>query len=101
MTSDAWSSLQTRLSQFADFSDVYTSFLFNLLSESLKVKTLAQNMQTAQTDKDWVNFYKYLATLIRTIFSFESSNAMSLNEISVKDLLTILDIATSKEGSRE
>jgi hypothetical protein len=47
MTSSAYSSAQTRLSQFADFSDVYTSFLFNLLSQSLKIKSLAQNMQTA------------------------------------------------------
>lgn len=35
------------LNSFVDFSDVYTSFLFNLLSQSMKLKTLSASLQTA------------------------------------------------------
>lgn len=36
-----------RYSQFADFTDVYTSFLFNLLANSLQIKNLAVDLTAA------------------------------------------------------
>jgi hypothetical protein len=33
-----------RLDTFVDFSDLYTSFLFNMLSNSLQIKTIATNI---------------------------------------------------------
>jgi hypothetical protein len=37
---------KARIKSFADFADLYTSFLFNLLSQSLSVKVIADNLQT-------------------------------------------------------
>ncbi len=34
----------TRLNTFSDFADLYTSFLFNLLSNSLQIKTITTNI---------------------------------------------------------
>lgn len=38
---------QVWFNSFVDFTDVYTSFLFNLLSQSLKLRSIATTMQTA------------------------------------------------------
>jgi len=35
-----------RISRFVDFEDVYTSFLFNLLAQSLTIRTYATNLIT-------------------------------------------------------
>lgn len=71
-----------RISQFTDFTDVYTSFLFNLLSQSLQIKNLATTMATAQTNSNWALFVESLAKLIRIIMDFESSNAMGFPDLS-------------------
>ena len=39
----------TRITTFVDFTDYYTSFLFNLLSESLSIETIATNLGTYYT----------------------------------------------------
>jgi hypothetical protein len=44
-----------------DLTDVYTSFLFNLLSQSIKIRTLTMNIEKAQKAKDWPAFVKYIA----------------------------------------
>lgn len=70
-----------RISQFTDFTDVYTSFLFNLLSQSLQIKNLATAMTTAQSSNNWAKFVTSLATLCRIIIDFESSNAMGFPDL--------------------
>lgn len=39
---------QNRLSSFVDFTDVYTSWMFNLLANSLKIRSLSDSISTAQ-----------------------------------------------------
>jgi hypothetical protein len=68
----------TRLTTFADFTDFYTSFLFNLLSQSLSIKTIATNINNYWTASKWPEMCGQLATLFRIIIDFESSNAASL-----------------------
>ncbi len=68
-----------RYSQFADFTDLYTSFLFNLLANSLQIKNIAVSISTAQEDQDWPLMVEDICKLIRIMLDFESSNAGSLN----------------------
>lgn len=67
-----------RISTFADFTDFYTSFLFNLLSQSLSIKTLAGKIQTDTTNSNWVDLSFQVSTIIRLILDFQSSNAEGL-----------------------
>ena len=54
---------------------MYTSFLFNLLANSLKIRSIAVTLQKAQDDKNWVDFTKSMASLLRICVDFSSSNA--------------------------
>ncbi|CDW87227.1 UNKNOWN [Stylonychia lemnae] len=94
--SSAQSQTDVWLDQFVDFTDVYTSFLFNLLSKSLKIRSLSINIQTSQTNKDWVTFSKSLAQLTNVIFDFQSSYAESLDGISFDDVLRTLKFTNNK-----
>jgi hypothetical protein len=69
-----------RLDTFVDFSDLYTSFLFNMLSNSLQIKTIATNINTYSDAKKWPELSGEIAKLIRITLDFESSNAAALNE---------------------
>ena len=51
---------KTKAENFVDFGDVYLSFIFNLLSNSLNVKISTENMIEAKTDHDTVKFVKNL-----------------------------------------
>lgn len=66
-----------RLSQFKGFDDVYTSFLFNLLSQSLQLKTYSTNVQTYSNQGSWYTYAETIAKIIRIVFDFESSDASS------------------------
>jgi hypothetical protein len=68
---------EKRLSTFVDFTDVYSSFLMNLLSESLAIRTYSIKMQTYETNKEWANFIETLAKLMKAILNFESATAKS------------------------
>jgi len=67
-----------RLATFADFPDLITSFLFNLLSNSLSIKTIATNINTYSSNKKYPELSGEVAKLLRIILDFESSNAASL-----------------------
>lgn len=68
-----------RLDTFVDFSDLYTSFLFNMLSNSLQIKTIATNINTYSNALRWPELSGEVAKLIRILMDFESSNAAALN----------------------
>lgn len=68
-----------RLDTFVDFSDLYTSFLFNMLSNSLQIKTIATNINTYSDASRWPELSGEVAKLIRIMMDFESSNAAALN----------------------
>ncbi|CDW77793.1 UNKNOWN [Stylonychia lemnae] len=100
MTANFQSQTAVWLDSFVDFSDVYTSFLFNLLSQSLKIRSLSTNIQTSQTSKDWVTFSKSIAQLFSIIFDFESSNAANLDGLKFEDIYNTMMFA-SKESNVE
>ena len=77
---------ETWFNSFTDFTDVYTSFLFQLLANSLKLKSIATSLQTAQTGGDWVTFWKNIAQIIQIMFDFQSSSAASLEDLKDVDL---------------
>jgi hypothetical protein len=73
--------------EFVDINDIYTSFLFNLLEESLSIKSTAEDLSTYETSSDsnkWVNFYSELATLVYLILDFESATAAA-NPTAIED----------------
>lgn len=71
--------VEKRLDTFVDFSDLYTSFLFNMLSNSLQIKTIATNINTYSDAQKWPELSGEIAKLIRIMLDFESSNAAALN----------------------
>lgn len=68
----------SRLSKFSDFTDFYTSFLFNLLSQSLSIRNIATKIQTDYTNAKYPDLAGQVAQIIRIIIDFDSSNAASL-----------------------
>lgn len=76
--------VRTRISNFADITDFFTSFLFNLLSQSLSIRTIATNIQTFYTNNKWPEMSGELAKLLRICLDFDSSNAAGLNQAAKK-----------------
>jgi len=58
---DIYEVYQTKADNFVDFGDVYLSFIFNLLSNSLNIKTSTENMIDAREEHDTSKFIKNLA----------------------------------------
>jgi hypothetical protein len=73
---------KTRWSGFSVFTDMYTSFLFNLLSQSLQLKTYFTNVETYSNQGNIYSFAETIAKIIRITFDFESSESSSLNSMS-------------------
>jgi hypothetical protein len=67
-----------RWSTFVDINDFYTSFLFNLLAQSLQIRAYSLSLTTYQNNADWPNFVLYMARLARICLDFQSSNSGSL-----------------------
>jgi hypothetical protein len=74
----------TRLNTFSDFADLYTSFLFNLLSNSLSIKTITTNIQSYSNSGSYSDLYGEFAKLFRIMLDFESSNAASRDNSTLK-----------------
>ena len=70
--------VKKRLATFVDFPDIYTSFLFNLLSNALQIKTIATNINTYNNAGKYAELSGEFAKLLRIMADFESSNAASL-----------------------
>jgi hypothetical protein len=43
-------------SQFKDTTDLFTSFVFNLMANSITIKTLTQNMVTYANKNQWESY---------------------------------------------
>lgn len=63
---------QAKAENFVDFGDVYLSFIFNLLANSLQIKTSAENMVDANDKHDTATFVENLARVIRIVLDFNS-----------------------------
>ena len=55
---------------FVDDTDIYTSFLFNLLGEGLQIRSYIINMETYFAAQNYVNFVNNLAQLVRVTLNF-------------------------------
>ena len=55
-----------------DFGDVYLSFIFNLLANSLQIKNASENMVEAVRDHNTVLLMENIAKICRITFDFDS-----------------------------
>jgi hypothetical protein len=69
----------------------------------MKIKTISVALQTAQDSKDWATFALKLAQLTRIVFTFESSNALSLKDMTLETMKETFKffIDKSKEAEAE
>jgi len=61
-----------RAGNFVDFGDVYLSFIFNLLSNSISIKINIEKMIKSFDTHDTIQFYKSLGSITRATVDFES-----------------------------
>ena len=64
-------------SEFNDFGDVYLSFIFNMLANSLNIKTQTENMIGAYQEHDTVVFVRSLGSLMKSVIDFDSYQSIS------------------------
>ena len=72
MGNDIYNVYDTKVQNFVDFGDVYLSFIFNLLSNSLQIKNSAEAMVTAVKIHDTVTLMTNVAKICRIIADFDS-----------------------------
>ena len=65
----------TRYEQFEDFTDLYSSFLFNMLGKSLSIKQVSDNIQTYIEQEEIAKQIEEWAKLIRLLLDFESATS--------------------------
>lgn len=62
---------------FVDDNDKYTSFLFNLLAESIQIREYSYDLIDYSEAEDFVSYTRSLAGIISSMIYFESSTAAS------------------------
>jgi hypothetical protein len=60
---------------FIDDNDKYTSFLFNLLAESIQIREYSYDLIDYSEAGNWVSYTQSLAGIISSMIYFESSTA--------------------------
>lgn len=65
-----------KFSDYNDFGEIYLSLIFNLLQNSLNIKTQSENMIAAYDIHDTVTFSRALGNILRSIFDFESYTSL-------------------------
>lgn len=61
---------EKKFEKFNDFGDIYLSFIFNMLQNSLSIKKQTENMITAYGKHDTVSFTRSLGSILRSILDF-------------------------------
>jgi hypothetical protein len=69
---DVGSEYQTKAENFVDFGDVYLSFIFNLLSNSLQIKVATENVIGAVAEYDTSYTMQNLGIIARIMLDFDS-----------------------------
>ena len=82
---DIYTEYATKAENFVDFGDVYLSFIFNLLSNSLNIKSSTEKMIDARKTYDTELFIENLAKILRITFDFDSYQTVAG---SIKTLVT-------------
>ena len=62
----------TKVENFVDFGDVYLSFIFNLLANSLQIKSSVEKMIKFNKVFDTGGEMKELGTILRIVADFDS-----------------------------
>lgn len=62
----------TKVENFVDFGDVYLSFIFNLLANSLQIKSSVEKMIEFNKVYDTGAEMKELGTILRIVADFDS-----------------------------
>jgi len=63
---------EKKADNFVDVGDIYLSFLFNLLSNSIHIKTASENMVEGYDIHDTAGFVENLARIVRIVADFNS-----------------------------
>ena len=63
---------ETKISSFVDFGDVYLSFIFNLLANSISIKNASQNIYTATNTHNTNLMLTSVGQISRIVFDFKS-----------------------------
>jgi hypothetical protein len=92
-----------KFANFVDFGDVYMSFIFNLLSNSLQIKVSAEAMVNATAQHDTVTFVRNAAKIARVTLDFSSyqSTGSALNPSSPLSGFNRYFAVTSQPMDRE
>lgn len=67
----------TKWEEFNDFGDVYLSFIFNMLSKSLIIKTQTESMIDSYSVHDTEVFVRSLAAVLKSVIDFDSYTSVS------------------------
>lgn len=75
---------EQKFDKFNDFGDIYLSFIFNMLQNSLSIKKQTENMISSYAKHDTVTFTRSLGSVLRSILDFNmyTSQAGSLDSTS-------------------
>ena len=68
---DFSSAYEQKFEKFNDFGDIYLSFIFNMLQNSLSIKSQTENMIESYAKHDTVTFTRSLGSVLRAILDFD------------------------------
>ena len=74
---DIYVNYETKWENFNDFGDIYLSFIFNMLQNSLNIKSQTENMITAYELHNTETFIQALGSVLRSILDFDSYTSLS------------------------
>lgn len=73
---DFKSTYSTKWENFNDFGDIYLSFIFNMLQNSLNIKSQTESMIEAYELHNTVTFVQSLGSVLRSILDFDSYTSL-------------------------
>jgi len=74
---DVMVTYETKWANFNDFGDIYLSFIFNMLQNSLNIKSQTENMIEAYELHNTVTFVQALGSVLRSILDFDSYTSLA------------------------
>lgn len=72
------------LGTFTSLNDLMSSFMFNMLANSLSINNVVQNINTYTSKGQGPQAAGQIATLIRILLTFQSSSAATLGKEELK-----------------
>ena len=72
---DVYDTYATKFDNFVDFGDIYLSFIFNMLANSVTIREDVEGMIEAFDTHDTESFVRDLGSILRAILEFESYQA--------------------------